>query len=124
MTMPRKSLGRYIPNYPRDMRVSKGYSAYDFRNTLNVSYSYDLPFGTGQSGVAGHLVSGWQLTGVVAAQGGQPIWCTAAVPALFPRCGLPPAHNLILGNPYSSIIRGGPDQYLIHWLSPFLVLAN
>ncbi|MBN9616184.1 MAG: collagen-binding protein [Acidobacteriales bacterium 59-55] len=46
--------------------------------TLNVSYSYELPFGhnrrflPGVNGVADRIVSGWRLSGIVNYQSGQP----------------------------------------------------
>jgi hypothetical protein len=46
--------------------------------TLNVSYSYELPFGhgrrflSGANGITDRLVSGWRLSGIVSYQSGQP----------------------------------------------------
>ena len=54
-----------------------GYNAFDVRHTFNFSALYSLPFGTGRkymsSGVAGALLGGWDIGGIVNARSGLPI---------------------------------------------------
>jgi hypothetical protein len=45
-----------------------------------VNYNYELPFGKGLTGVAGHVIGGWEISGIVTAQRGQPFTVTAAAP--------------------------------------------
>lgn len=46
---------------------------FDRAQRLSVNYSYDLPFGKGMEGVAGTLISGWNVSGVTIAQSGDPL---------------------------------------------------
>jgi hypothetical protein len=54
-----------------------GYNAFDVRHTFNFSALYSLPFGSGRkylsSGVAGALLGGWDIGGIVNARSGLPI---------------------------------------------------
>jgi len=43
---------------------------------LTVSYIYELPFYRGQQGFAGHLLGGWELSGIVYANSGLPLTVT------------------------------------------------
>jgi hypothetical protein len=52
--------------------LDKGLSSFDVRNILAVNYTYDLPFGQGMGGLAGGLISGWQLGGIVSFADGHP----------------------------------------------------
>jgi hypothetical protein len=99
---------RYAP----DPRVNKGLSAYNLKSVFSANYSYDLPFGKGKSGAAGHLLSGWQLSGVVTAQTGQPFSVTASVPSALSALQLGGrTPNQVPGISYDKIILGKPDQY-------------
>ncbi len=49
-----------------------GPSEYDNRNTLTVSYSYDLPFFRHQSNLSGRVLGGWQINGTIQWQSGTP----------------------------------------------------
>lgn len=66
--------------YAHDPKTSKGLSGFGVAHTLTVNYSYNLPFGNGMTGAAGRMLSGWQLTGIVAAQTGQPFALSRTVP--------------------------------------------
>ena len=57
----------------------KGLSGYDFRNVLQFNYTYDLPYKTGK-GIVGHVLSGWETTGIVNIQGGEPNNLSQGVP--------------------------------------------
>ena len=60
-----------IQKNPYDLNAQRALSGYHIANALSINYSYDLPFGRGWTGVAGHLASEWQLTGIVRMQDGQ-----------------------------------------------------
>ncbi len=68
------------PNFPQnsnDPHAERGRSNFDVRHRLSVSYSYDLPFGKGQSylndgGWLSTILTGWQSFGVVTFQSGRP----------------------------------------------------
>jgi hypothetical protein len=68
------------PNFPQnsyDVRAERGRSNFDVRHRLSISYSYDLPFGSGKryvadKGWASTLLSGWQSFGVITWQSGRP----------------------------------------------------
>jgi hypothetical protein len=54
-----------------------GYNAFDVRHTFNFSALYSLPFGAGRkylnSGLAGAVLGGWDVGGIVNARSGLPI---------------------------------------------------
>ena len=66
-----------------DLSAEKGNSNYDVRQRVVVSYAYELPWGPGKrflaSGIAGKILGGWQLNGVLAAQSGNPFTPTYSV---------------------------------------------
>jgi len=67
----------YIDSYNR--RLEKALSNFDVTHRLVLSYNYQLPFGAGRAilgsakGVAGKLVSGWQVNGITTLQSGYPV---------------------------------------------------
>ena len=98
--------------YAADPRVNKSLSAYNLSQVLSVNYSYELPIGRGRSGATGHLLSGWQMSGVVTAQAGQPFSVTASVPSALSALQLGGrTPNQVPGIPYSKIVLGRPDLY-------------
>jgi len=62
----------------RDPSAERGLSLFDVRQTLTFGYSYPLPLGAGQklasgaTGVAGKLISGWELSGLTTLRSGFP----------------------------------------------------
>jgi hypothetical protein len=61
----------------RNLRAERAVSDYDVGHRWVLSYVYDLPFGGGKrfapsNKVAGYLVSGWQMTGILTMQSGRP----------------------------------------------------
>jgi hypothetical protein len=64
---------------PYNRRLNRGVAAYSLQHQFNTSYSYQLPFGSGQrfssgaSGWVNHLIGGWQWNGIVTVQGGFPM---------------------------------------------------
>jgi hypothetical protein len=63
---------------PNDLKAERGPSNFDVRHRFSLSYIYELPFGRKRgflnhsSGLVNGLVGGWQLTGIVVLQSGQP----------------------------------------------------
>lgn len=49
-----------------------GPAAFDRRNILNVNYVYYLPFFQSQQGLVGHVLGGWEVSGIISAYGGRP----------------------------------------------------
>jgi hypothetical protein len=99
------------------MNAGKGLSSFSQKNVFRVHYTYDLPFGRGLKGTAGHLLSGWQLSGIVSAQNGQPLAITGGgnLPAPLLALGLDAVYTRLPNAnstfKYDDIIQGGPDQY-------------
>ena len=67
------------PNFPQDSNnpaAEFGRSGFDLRHRFTMSFSYDLPFGTGQAfatrGWAGALFGNWQTSGIVTLESGRP----------------------------------------------------
>jgi hypothetical protein len=68
------------PNYPQNsynLRAERGLSNFDVRQRVAVSYSYDLPFGSGRAllydgGLLSRVLSGWKTLGILQFQTGQP----------------------------------------------------
>ena len=56
----------------RNLRAERGLSDFNVPHRLVASYVYDLPFRVASSKFANAMVSGWQLTGILTAQKGQP----------------------------------------------------
>ncbi len=67
--------------YPHDLRSDKSLNGSHLANVFSLNYSYDLPFGKNLSGALGYLLSGWQLTGIVSLQDGQPFTVEATLPS-------------------------------------------
>lgn len=105
------SAGGGREKYPADRRAQKGLSGYDFRHIFSFNYTYDLPFGRNKSGVVGHLLSGWQTTGVLSARTGQPqsVTAQASTPQVALAVTGTRSPNLVLGQKQ---VKGGPDQYI------------
>jgi len=56
-----------------DPAAEYGNSPFDRTHILTASYIYTLPFKPDQRGVTGHLLGGWELSGVVYAETGVPL---------------------------------------------------
>ena len=94
--------------YPHDLRASRSLSGYHLSNVFSANYSYDLPFSKGATGWMGKLLSGWQLTGIVGFQDGQPFGVAAIAPRALADYFTNVSPNLVLGK---QIIQGSPDAY-------------
>ena len=54
----------------QNIKLTKGLSAFDNRNVFTLSSIYDLPFGTGASGMAAKVLAGWQISGILTLRDG------------------------------------------------------
>ena len=59
-----------------DMSRRKALSANDIRHSFTGSFTYDIQFGAGLTGITGAIAKGWQLNGIVTLTGGNPqgVW--------------------------------------------------
>ncbi|MBI2817180.1 MAG: TonB-dependent receptor [Acidobacteria bacterium] len=97
--------------YPHDLRAGKSLTGYHLQNALSANYSYDLPFGRGDSGWINHLLSGWQLTGIVSLQDGQPFTVGSTSSTVWVEYISATSPNLKPGWTSDEIVRGSPDGY-------------
>jgi hypothetical protein len=65
--------------YPYENAAQWGLSGYDFRQVVNVNYSYDIPTIPGVSGVFKKFFEGWRTSGVLNIRAGQPVNLSAGV---------------------------------------------
>ena len=92
-----------ILKYTYDGGANRGLSGYGIPVSLTTNYSYDLPFAKGASGIAKHLIAGWQLSGIFTAQRGQPFTVTAASPTALA------AGQITIRSPQAAAGRTGED---------------
>lgn len=60
------------PVLTSDPHFDYGPSQFDRRNILNVNYVYNLPFFRSQQGLVGHVLGGWEVSGIITAYSGRP----------------------------------------------------
>lgn len=108
-----QSGGSGFLKYPLHPAAMKGLSSFDFRQQLSANYVYAIPLGRGLKGIEGRLLSGWQLSGILTVQSGQPFWLTAASStAMTPIIGTSTrSPNSVPGFTYNQIVKGGTIQY-------------
>jgi len=66
------------PQDPDDLRAEISHSPLDVTHSLQVSYTYELPFGKGKpllnhGELLGRVLGGWSLSGLTTLRGGQPL---------------------------------------------------
>lgn len=61
-----------IPSFFGGMTLDRGIGFFDRPDRLVFTYIYELPFMKSQKGVAGHLIGGWQLSGLTTYESGVP----------------------------------------------------
>jgi TonB-dependent receptor-like protein len=103
-----------LPLYTYNTTRDNGPAPLDIPQRFVTSYGYELPFGKGKrwlgvGGVAGKIVSGWQVNGITTARAGFPTDIRfAVVPPTFATYNVPdrvPGVSMYAPN-------AGPDQYL------------
>lgn len=100
--------------YGHERSVDKSLSGYDVGNKLSVNYTYQIPSPAGWAGPLKQMFGGWQLTGIVALQDGQPFTvnnAAAATPATMTGNGLTRNPSVVSGFDKGKIVQGGPDNY-------------
>jgi outer membrane receptor protein involved in Fe transport len=55
-----------------DLEHDRGLSAFHARHNFTANASWELPFAAGRTGLAGALLSGWQLNGIASLRSGHP----------------------------------------------------
>ncbi|HWP84111.1 MAG TPA: TonB-dependent receptor [Terriglobia bacterium] len=98
------------PKYPHDLRTAKGLSGYHLDHVLSVNYLYEIPLGRGMNGIAGHLISGWQLSGIVSMKSGQPFNVTSGTPSALSNLGITRSPNWNPNFDLSKVILGPPNK--------------
>jgi hypothetical protein len=76
-------------NNPYDWSLEKGLSESDQRHRATSAWLYELPFFAGKRGLAGQLLGGWQLNGVLVMETGMPMHPTQNLKPVddgCPRC--------------------------------------
>ena len=58
--------------FPQDLRQERGPSDFDVRHNLTISGLWDLPFFRGRNDLAGKILGGWQIDGILQAHTGFP----------------------------------------------------
>ncbi len=79
--------GAFVPDLQdnNNRRANRGLTASDTRHRFTLSSVYELPFGSHRrylsdvTGVVGKIVSGWQMSGILTLQSGQPFTATLAL---------------------------------------------
>jgi hypothetical protein len=56
-----------------NLKMDYGPSGYSIPQNLVFNYVYDLPFYEAQRGVVGHVLGGWEISGITTIQSGQPL---------------------------------------------------
>lgn len=94
-----------------DLQYAKGLSNYDHPNVLIINYVYDLPFLKNNTSAAGHILGGWELSGVTSIESGSPITINAGSDFAGTGDGGQRAQMVAGCNP------AGTDQNIQHWFN-------
>jgi hypothetical protein len=100
---------------PAFIGASKSLSSWDARNVLKLNYVYELPLGRGKafanSGIAAHVLGGWQLGGILTLKDGSPFTWEVQTSAQQAAMSFPfRTPILVSGNPTTGIILGLPND--------------
>lgn len=66
------------PQNTYNIAAEYGPDRFDRRNVFNVNFIYELPWLKAQQGLEGHLLGGWEVSGIVYAFSGLPLTVTAS----------------------------------------------
>ncbi|HXF12389.1 MAG TPA: carboxypeptidase regulatory-like domain-containing protein [Terriglobales bacterium] len=72
------------PQNTYDIPAEYGSAQFDRRHIFTASYIYDLPFFRSQQGFAGHVLGGWELSGIGYLWSGLPLTATNSSPSRDP----------------------------------------
>jgi len=61
-----------VPQDPDNFGAERSLSSFGVRNYFALNYTYDLPLARNLAGVAGKVLSGWQINGILALANGTP----------------------------------------------------
>ena len=103
-----------------DPDLMRGLAAFDVRNNFIMNGSWALPTNPAMGGVAGAILNGWQINGILTLSDGYPVMVSMSRRNSFakaPSGGYTP--NLIPGGDNNPVL-GGPDQYFdpSQWVLP------
>ena len=70
------------PQNVYNLQSEYGPTTYDRTNVLNANFVYPFPFYRGQSGIVGHLLGGWEMSGIISYGSG--LYLTAKTIAVDP----------------------------------------
>ena len=118
----RSTGGAALPQVTGDFRGNYGPTIADRRHVLTANFVYDLPFYRAQQGFAGHVLGGWEISGVQTFQTGLPLTAVLGNGACGtgnPNCNDPTGSGCLLGasplgcrpNQVSDPNAGAPHTY-------------
>ena len=87
-----------------------GLSDFHVEHSFTANFGYYLPFGKNLKGVAGAVISGWQLSGIFTATSGFPFTVNSAGALTHPSIVDPSRPDLAPGGSSNPVL-GGPDLY-------------
>lgn len=111
-----EGVGSFLPQDPDNLKGHRGLTPFHIKHNLVVNYRYDLPIGpkrkhwSNLAGVAGRLIEGWQINGIVTLSSGSPFTINlgsfdrSRAGVQEDRPNLKPGRS---NNP----VLGGPDRY-------------
>ena len=101
---------------PYDRLGDRGLASMHIAHSASLSYVVDLPFGSGRligggvSGVAGKILEGWQVQGIVSGNSGPPFTATVGTLDRSRSGNLADRPDLLPGASNNPVL-GGPDKY-------------
>lgn len=111
-TLPTEALGSVTRALdPDNPERDRGLADFHRRHNLQVNAVWQLPFFRSRDGVAGELLRGWTVSGILAALSGNPF--TPGIQADYSRTLARVAVGRPDWNPQfaGDVVRGGPEQY-------------
>ena len=100
---------------PFDRSRDRGPSSWDLRHNFVANFTYELPFAAGMGGAAERILGGWQTSGILNMNTGNP--SVVSIRFNHSRNGIIPSFNpserpdLVPGRDNNPVL-GGPDRYL------------
>lgn len=95
---------------PTDHRFDRSLAPFHVGRQLVVNWSWEIPR-TDYRGVAGGLLNGWQLLGIVQVADGSPFTAVSGFEQSFQPGGIEDSERPDLVGPSNNPVLGGPDQY-------------